>query len=664
MSTAPIFRATPFTSFMLGGSAIPLIFISDAYLFTYFDGVLGLSVLVILACFLAPLFIKTRLHYRRFTIFLAPALLLKFFLGLELLRQLSLGQENSCGSLLSLSDPIVGEGMHLGLLALIAVVAVHLRSRSTSTKITHSQNLISGDWARAAHRDIKRDEEIGLPKAEVVQRQAKVDDLASLAEEIDVLGYFSRFDCLVSMLWLALGFVAAYVFDGALWGQIGGHNLTAGLIGALLSLIISTTLGVLVTRLIRECRDIRDTEVRELEEYFPSPESVIKATAGLSFEGVALTGFGLPPGSSVALQLIFQSVASAVSKTKKNKTWFPEEPEETESKPVSVLLELGEKIRAQLGLEPDSRVPWDRHVEKLSADLGVPLPCPTFAHNASLSPNEYRVNLDGVPLNKGELRFDLLMAVGSDSSLELVEGDLTWAPGSRFSAKWIDQDLADQAVELGCKILDPSSVLTEHILSILKDHAAKFLTRSELRSRLSKTRETHPRLVHALSKDEDRLLEVCRNLLMERVPIADFVAILKAVLEGTEIDENPAVLTEFTRSALPEQVSGPYRTASGKIHGLRLNSHLEGRLPTPENCTYLYKTYLLWTISSKMNVLYEEGIQPVLFASADIRFPLRQLTRELSDLVILSELDLEDDVELNILGEVNDDRWYSVQSRF
>ena len=43
--------------------------------------------------------------------------------------------------------------------------------------------------------------------------------------------------------------------------------------------------------------------------------------------------------------------------------------------------------------------------------------------------------------------------------------------------------------------------------------------------------------------------------------------------------------------------------------------------------------------------------------SDEIRFPLRQVTKTLPDLVVLSDLDLSADLQVEVLGEINDEGW-------
>jgi flagellar biosynthesis protein FlhA len=106
---------------------------------------------------------------------------------------------------------------------------------------------------------------------------------------------------------------------------------------------------------------------------------------------------------------------------------------------------------------------------------------------------------------------------------------------------------------LGATVIDRVSVIVTHLSSIVGDHAARLLSREDVRVLTEGVRAENPAAVEELTPTPLSLAEVQRvlqGLLAERVPITDLPRIYEAVSLRAKTTTDPELLVEAARDAL------------------------------------------------------------------------------------------------------------------
>lgn len=135
---------------------------------------------------------------------------------------------------------------------------------------------------------------------------------------------------------------------------------------------------------------------------------------------------------------------------------------------------------------------------QLALELGIVIPVVRIRDNIQLQPNEYRIKIKGNELAKGELLLDhyLAMSPGDDDSIDGID---TIEPSFGLPAKWINEQVKEDAEMLGYTVVDPPSVVSTHLTEIIRANASELLGRQETKQLIDHLRETSPILVEELT---------------------------------------------------------------------------------------------------------------------------------------------------------------------
>ena len=128
---------------------------------------------------------------------------------------------------------------------------------------------------------------------------------------------------------------------------------------------------------------------------------------------------------------------------------------------------------------------------QLAIELGLVIPVVRIRDNIQLQPNEYRIKIKGSELARGELLLDhyLAMSPGGDDSIEGID---TIEPSFGLPAKWITEDVKEDAEILGYTVVDPPSVVSTHLTEVIRANAADLIGRQETKQLVDHVHETYP----------------------------------------------------------------------------------------------------------------------------------------------------------------------------
>jgi flagellar biosynthesis protein FlhA len=212
----------------------------------------------------------------------------------------------------------------------------------------------------------------------------------------------------------------------------------------------------------------------------------------------------------------------------------------------------------------------------IASELGFVIPQIRISDDANLSPNEYQLYLKRIPLVKGKVEVDKLLAMGGLANEKLV-GLKVKEPVFNLDATWIANDLKDEALMKGFTVVDAPTIISTHISEIIKKHAEDIITRQDIVDIVERLKKDFPIVIDEAMKvtSYGSLLKVCRDLLHEKIPIIDMLTIIEAVADIAEFTKAPEILLEHVRAKLYRLITQKFKDNDGILHIVTIKPELE-----------------------------------------------------------------------------------------
>ena len=421
---------------------------------------------------------------------------------------------------------------------------------------------------------------------------------ASLAQEAEFYGAmdgairFTQRDALAGILILLINIVAGFLIGVLQFGMSPSDALQTytvltvgdGLVTAIPSLLISVAGGILTTKAGVQT----DLGTAIAGQVFGSP-------AAMTFAAIIIGLLGLIPGMPKISFFVMAGMAGvAAYSVRQAQTLQKEEKAVEEAKPETAAPEKVESLlrvdplAVEIGfglinlVDPAQGGDFLQRVKvvrrQLAQEIGIIVPPIHVVDNLRLNSREYSILLRGVPIAKGELLQQHLLAINSGQAQDGLEGVSTKDPAFNLDAKWIVPHEKERAIVLGYAVVDPATVLVTHMTEVVKHHAHELLGRQEVKNLLDAVAETHPKVVEELVPKYMSLGEVQKvlhNLLREGVPIRDLVTILETLADYAPATRNPLLLTEYVRQSLSRAICANYANDNNELLAFTLSPELD-----------------------------------------------------------------------------------------
>ena len=269
--------------------------------------------------------------------------------------------------------------------------------------------------------------------------------------------------------------------------------------------------------------------------------------------------------------------------------------------------------------------------------LGLVLPPIRVRDNLQLKPKEYRINLRGIEIARGEIQVDHFMAMNAGMAVGPIDGIATKEPVFGLPAYWIPESKKEEAEIMGYTVFDPSSVVATHLTEVVKQHAPDVLTRQDVQALINNVKTDYSAVVEELVPDLLTIGEIQRvlqNLLRERVSIRDLVPILEALANYARLTKDTDTLTEYARQALARAITHTYLTADNRLPVLTIDPGLEQILANAVQQTDQgafvslepgVAARLLKNLEAQVTRLASTGQQPTVLCSSKVRLVFRRL---------------------------------------
>ena len=434
-----------------------------------------------------------------------------------------------------------------------------------------------------------------------------------------------------------------------------------GLVSQIPALLISTGTGIMVSRAASEAA--LGTAISKQVVANPKPLMITGAMlVGLSIvPGLPTVPFMIVGGGMGAIAFLLQRAQKeAAVMAEAAATAASGTPETTPKGPENVMsllkvdpmeLEIGYRliplVDAAQGGDLLERVTMIRRQTALK--LGLVLPPIRVRDNLQLKPKEYRINLRGVEIARGEVHIDHYMAMNVGLAIEEVPGIPTTEPVFGLPAVWITEDQKERAEMAGYTVFDASSVIATHLTEVIKAHAPDILTRQDTQALLDNLKEESPAVVTELVPDLLGIGDVQRvlqNLLAERVSIRDLLPVMEALATHARLTKDLDTLTEHTRQALARSICKSVLAPDGSLPVVTLDPNLEAMLGNAIQHTEQGAFVnlepgaagrLVRNAAEVVERLMAQGHQPVVLCSSRVRLVFRRLIeRKLPNLTVMA----------------------------
>lgn len=449
-----------------------------------------------------------------------------------------------------------------------------------------------------------------------------------------------------------------------------------GLVSQIPALLISTATGLIVTRAGAEGNLGADM----VSQLFRNDRIFFILSGVLAFFAIVP---GLPgiPFSVLAVLCFFigralkQGTAATAAQEAKTEKSVQQQQKKKATSPENIVsllqvdpmeLEIGYSLIPLVDTGQGGDL-LDRIVmirRQCALELGLVVPTIRIRDNIQIKPNAYIIKLKGVEIAKGELMLDHYLAMNSGTVFEEVPGIETTEPAFGLPALWIPESEREQAELNGYTVVDAVSVLATHLTEVIKSHAAEILGRQEAQNLVDNLKKTNKALVEEVVPDlltVGEVQKVLQNLLAERISIRDMETIFEVLSDYARATKDTEILTEYVRHAMARQIT-QVNVQNGQLPCVTLDSALENRIAggvqRTDRGSYVSldpdsMKKLIDSLNNELQKLTNMGYQPIVLTSPAVRLYFRKLVeRSVPGIIVLSQAEIEQNVEIQILGVV------------
>lgn len=461
-----------------------------------------------------------------------------------------------------------------------------------------------------------------------------------IERDIDFFTEVSRYSTLLEVLPFLCVILAGVSFVGgvASMSAYSGASLTFCCDQLLLGVLGQTTVGVVGTVVLTGILGLMTAGRRHCPECpgLPQKIAVVRALRGLVIELIGLLGLGLPPGTSLWVGLVWRERPRGIDTVSEKQVGS----RPTFCRALPLVLEIGPGYR-KLGRGWDAfRTEVSKASREVSSRLGCFLPRPEIRQMASLPEYSYRLLLAGRVVAQGQLWPTRVLVVGPESSMSHLQGDPAAEPLTGQLALWCEPDDTLEQKASGCFYYQPLAVLTLEAQEIMHRYAGHIVRDVDLEQVLDGL--APPEL-----GDQELLLEVCRLLLDEGIPLHDRATIAHTFQEARQVTGEPRLLTELIRVALGGAICQPLLDPTGQLNVVRVLA-----LAASER-SMAGRAELLSRLAARVAVIRAVGLPEVIVTEGDDRIFVTELMREcFPHLRVLSWNEVPDKLAVQVLAEV------------
>ncbi|NYV67042.1 flagellar biosynthesis protein FlhA [Bacillus sp. Gen3] len=649
-----------------------------------------LSFLIIINISLALLVLLTTMNMTeplQFSVFPTLLLILTLFrLGLNVSTTRSILSKGEAGGVVeTFGTFVVGGNVIVGLVVFLILIIINfIVITKGSERVSEVAARFTLDAMPGKQMSIDADLNAGMiSEQEARDRRTKVSRESDFYGAMDGASKFVKGDAIAGIIIVLINLIFGIIIGMTQLGlpiseaamRFSLLTVGDGIVSQIPALIISTATGIVVTRAASDGNLGQDV----MTQLFAFPKMLYVAAATIFILGIAT------PINDIVTIPIAAALAIGAYRLSKIPKKDDIELQEMEEEIQSEELKSPESVINLLNIDPIEfefgygLIPLadanqggdllDRVVmirRQLALELGLVIPVVRIRDNIQLQPNEYILKIKGNEMGRGELLLDHYLAMSPGMDDDSVEGIDTVEPSFGLPAKWITEEMKEQAEILGYTVVDPPSVVSTHITEILRMNAYELLGRQETKQLIDHVKESYPILVEEVTPNPlsvGDIQKVLAKLLKENVSIRNLTIIFETLADFGKMSTDTDLLTEYVRQALARQITNQFLeegnvlkvvTVSGKIEKM-----IADGVQQTEHGNYLSidpndSQAILEAVANQVEQLSLIGQTPIILCSPAVRMYVRQMTeRYFPRVPVLSYNELEANVEVQSIGVVN-----------
>ncbi|MBR4953570.1 MAG: FHIPEP family type III secretion protein, partial [Oscillospiraceae bacterium] len=469
------------------------------------DSLLIINIAISVFIMLTSLYVKNVLDFSIMPTLLLLTTLYRLSLNLSTTK-LILGNGGDAGKVIeTFGNFVIGGNLVVGVIVFIIIVAIQfIVITKGSERVSEVAARFTLDAMPGKQMAIDADLNTGaIDEATARKRRDDIQREADFYGAMDGASKFIKGDSIIGIVITLVNIVGGLIIGVAMDGMEIGEAVQVyvlatvgdGLVGQIPALLISTATGVLVTR-----STAGETFGSDVARQIFGSRSVMMLCGYMLIILSFVPGFPKVPMYAVAAALI---IAGVIMGNKEKKTAEKGEAPDAEKmqqaaaeaaaekrKPENVLsllqveqleLEFGyglvPMVDASLGGDLLDRIVMIRR--QCAIDLGIVIPSVRLRDNVRLGANEYVLKIRGDEVARGDVMPDHYLAINSDGAEETISGIETVEPTFGLPALWITKKQREKAELLGYTTIDPPSVITTHLIEVIKNHADELIDRQQ-----------------------------------------------------------------------------------------------------------------------------------------------------------------------------------------
>jgi len=577
------------------------------------------------------------------------------------------------------------EGIVIGFIIFIVIIAVQLVVITKgATRVSEVAARFTLDSMQVKMMAVETEYSSGsITEEEAQARKAQIQKESDFYGSMDGASKFISGNVKVGIFIIVVEMLGGFIIGSVLYGEQNvvptyiSLAIGDGLVTQLPALLISTAMGIVVTR-AAATGNLSD---QVIEQVFSRQTIVYWICSGVLVFLSVLPGFPWYVLLPMAVLVAFH--AFRLGKRQKQAAGFNEmmtkSKEHKDEKPAEIppivpldvlSLDLGyglvPLVEKEKGAELLERVQGVRR--QAAFDLGIVFPKVHIQDNAMLEPSEYCFKIKGVDAGRGKIRIGYFLCINPGTAVGDIEGEKTVDPAFGLPAIWISQERRDEAERAGYTVVDPPSIIATHLTEIIRRSAADILGLQDTQIILDALRKDYPAVVDEVMRDGKDgmrvtdIQKIFQGLLRERVSIRNKVSILEAIAEYAPISKRTWILVEKVRQALASQICQQYADDDRRLRVLAIDPPLEQKIidskyetATGLVCALEPPLQKAWikAVCKAVAAVREKGWMPVILCSEQARYLVKDSTdRELPDLAVISVPELASGIIPEAVGMI------------
>lgn len=599
--------------------------------------------------------------------------------------RLILGNGGNAGNVIAtFGNFVIGGNLVVGLVVFLIIIAIQfIVITKGAERVAEVAARFALDAMPGKQMSIDADLNTGaIDEVTARQRRLDIQRESDFYGSMDGASKFIKGDAIIGIIITLINIIGGLIIGIVMEGMeardaVHIYTLATvgdGLVSQIPALLISTSMGVVVTRASSD--DSFGVDVAN--QLFSKPYIFMGAGSVILLLSL-IPGLPKLPMIMISVSLIVIGYM-AVSKSKKK----IEAVQEVESQAEAAAEEKRkpENIASLLKIEPvefefgygiipmvDTNLGGDL-LERIvmirrqcALEMGVIVPSIRLRDNVQLHTNEYVLKIKGQEVARGEVMADHVLAINAAGTQETISGIETVDPAFGMPALWINKNIREKAELLGYTTFDPPSVIATHLTELIKQYSYELMSRQQVQTLMDNLKAQQPALVEEATRifSLGEIQKVLVNLLRESVPIRDMATILETLADYGVVTKDTDLLTEYVRQGMRRTITRRFVqgeeatviTLEPQLEQLILERSKQNEVGSSVAIDPAQMQSIILSIKDNVESLSAQGKTPVVLTSPLVRRKFKKIAEMIvPDLAVLSYNELDQNIEIHSEGVI------------